>query len=179
VEARRAKDEEPLNLINNASFGRVLHFAGRDDQAIEQLRKTIEIDPAFIESHLYLGWVYEGKGMFAEAISELRQALSLSGGHPRYLSALAHAYAVSGQTKLAEQSLAELRAQQKQRYIAPYEIAVVYTGLKQTDEAFRYLELAYQDHSWWLVRFRIDPRFDRLRRDRRYQDLLRRMHLAT
>jgi serine/threonine-protein kinase len=179
MEARRAKDEEPLNLINNASFGRVLHFAGRDDQAIEQLRKTIEIDPAFIESHLYLGWVYEGKGMFAEAIAELRQAVSLSGGHPRYLSALAHAYAVSGQTKLAKESVAELQAQQKQRYIAPYEIAVVYAGLKQTDEAFRYLELAYQDHSWWLVRFRIDPRFDGLRRDPRYQDLLRRMHLAT
>ena len=179
AEARRAKDDEPLNLINNASLGRVLHFAGRDEEAIEQLRKTIEIDPGFIESHLYLGWVYEGKGLFTEAIAEFQQAVTLSGGHPRYLSALAHTYAVSGQTKLAEGSLAELKAQQKQRYISPYEIAVVYAGLKQTDEAFRYLELAYQDRSWWLVRFRIDPRFDGIRRDPRYQDLLRRMYLAS
>ena len=51
----------------------LVRSARRDDQAIEQLRKTIEIDPGFIESHLYLGWVYEGKGMFTEAIAELRQ----------------------------------------------------------------------------------------------------------
>jgi TolB-like protein/Tfp pilus assembly protein PilF len=178
AERRRALEAEPLNLIVSANMGRVLSYAGHDDQGIEELRKTVDMDPSFIEAHLYLGWAYEKKGMVAEAIAELRQALSLSGGHPRFVSALGHAYAVSGQRRMAEENLVHLKEQAKQRYVAPYDIAVVYAGLKETDEVFRYLELAYQDHSFWMVWLRIDPRFDGIRGDPRYQDVLRRMHLT-
>ena len=63
------------------------------------------MDPGFVEAHLYLGWVYEQKGMFTDAIAELRQALSISGGHPRFVSALGHAYARASARK-AKRALA-------------------------------------------------------------------------
>jgi tetratricopeptide (TPR) repeat protein len=131
-----------------------------------------------VEAHLYLGLVYERKGMFTEAKAEFRQALSLSGGHPRFVSSLGHAFATSGQRRMAEAFLARLREQAKQRYVAPYDIAVVYVGLKDTDQTFKYLKMAYQDRSFWLVYLRVDPRFDPIRGDPRYQDILRRMHLT-
>jgi hypothetical protein len=104
--------------------------------------------------------------------------LSIAGGHPRFVSALVHAYAISGQRKLAEESLVRLKEQSKQRYVAPHGIAVIYAGLKETDQTFKYLEAAYQDRSFWMIWLRIDRRFDDIRGDPRYQDLLRRMHLT-
>jgi Flp pilus assembly protein TadD len=179
VEDERAVAAEPLNLINNATFARDLYFAGRDDEAAGELRKTIDMDPSFIEAHLFLGWIYERKLMFAEAIAEMNQALTLSGGHSRFVSTLGHAYAISGQRTKAEASLARLKELAKERYVAPYDIAVVYAGLKEAEQTFKYLEMAFQDRSFWMVWLRIDPRFDGVRSDPRYQDLLRRMRLNS
>jgi len=175
---RRVLEVDPVNLINNATFGRDLYFGGYDDRASEQLRKTIEMDSSFVEAHLYLGWIYERKGMFREAIVEHQQALSLSGGAPRAVSALAHAHAISGQRKMAEESLVRLKEQEKHHYVAPYDIAVVYAGLQETDQTFKYLEKAYQDRSFFMLWLRIDPRFDGIRGDPRYADILRRMRLT-
>ncbi len=178
AENRRALEAEPLSLIISAGLGITLHYARHYDQAIEQLRKTIDMDRSFVPTHLYLGWVYEQKAMFAEAIAEFRQALSPSGDDPRVVSDLGHAYAISGQRKMAEDSLARLKEQSKQRYVTPSEIAVVYAGLKETDQTFKYLEMAYEDRSERLIKLRIDPRFDGIRDDPRYHDILRRMHLT-
>ncbi len=175
---RRALELEPLSLVISANLGRILYFARRYDQAIDELRKTLDMDPSFLEAHLYLGLTYEQKGMFREAIAELQQALSTSGGHPRFISALGHAYAISGERKTAEESLTRLKEQTKQRYVAPYEIAVVYIGLQEKEQALKYLDMAYADHSCWMIFLREDPRFDPIRGDARYQDLLRRMHLT-
>jgi len=89
----------------SSSLGLSLYWAGQYDQAIEEHRKTLDMDPTFVEAHLRLGWVYETKGMFAEAIAEFRQAVSASGGGPRFVSSLGHAYAISGQRELAYESL--------------------------------------------------------------------------
>ena len=89
--------------------------------------------------------------MFADAIAELRQSLSGSGGGPHYVSALGHAYAISGQKRIAEQSLARLTEQSKQRYVAPYDMAEIYIGLAEKEQALKYLEMAYQDRSCWMT----------------------------
>jgi len=178
AEGRRGLEADPLSLIISAVLGRYLYVARHYDQAMEQLRKTIDLDPSFVDAHLYLGLVYEQKGMFTDAIGELRQAVSGSGGAARYVSALGHAYAIAGQTRMAEQSLARLQEQAKQRYVAPYDIAVVYMGLKEKDQALKYLEMAYSDHSCWMIFLRVEPSFDSLRGDPRYQDILHRMHLT-
>jgi TolB-like protein/Tfp pilus assembly protein PilF len=177
-EHRRALEAEPLSMIHSAGLGRALYFARHYDQALEQLRKTLDMDPSFVEAHLYLGWIYEQKGMFAEALAELRQALSASGGGPRFVSALGHAYAISGQRRMAEESLTRLTELAKQRYVAPFDIAEIHIGLEEKEQALKCLEMAYADHSCWLTWLRVDPRFDGIRGDPRYQDLLRRMHLT-
>lgn len=178
AECRRALEAEPLSLNASATLGKGLYYARRDDQAIEELRKTLDMDPSFVNAHLYLGWVYEQKGMFAEAIVELQHALSGSGGVPLYVSALGHAYAISGQRRMAEESLAQLQEQAKKRYVAPYEMATIYIGLEAKEQVLKYLEMAYADHSCWMTFLRVDPRFDPIRDDPRYLDLIRRMHLS-
>jgi len=178
-EYKRALQAEPLSLVISSSLGLSLCLTRRYDQAMEQLQKTIDMDQSFVEAHPFLGLVYEQKAMFTEAISEFQQALSLSRGDTRFVSALGHAYAISGREKMAEESLVRLQEQGKQRYVAPYDIAVVYAGLKDIDQTFKYLDMACQDHSFWLIYFRTDPRFDAIRGDPRYRDLLRRMHLIS
>ena len=116
--------------------------------------------------------------MFAEAIAEFRQAVSASAGGQRFVSSLGHGYAISGQRRLAEESLAQLQEQSKQHYVAPYDIAVVYVGLKDIEQTIKHLEMAYQDHSYWMIWLRPDPRFDVIRNDARYKDILRHMHLT-
>jgi Flp pilus assembly protein TadD len=178
AEHRRALDAEPLSLIINSSLGWTLIRARRYDQAIEELRKTLDMDPSFVQARLQLGLAYEQKGMFADAIAELRQTVSLSGGAPRCVSTLGHAYAISGQRRMAEQALARLRKQARQRYVAPYDMAEIHIGLGQKEQVFKYLEMAYADHSCLILWLRTDPRFDTIRGDPRYGDLLRRMHLT-
>jgi tetratricopeptide (TPR) repeat protein len=178
AETRRGVEAEPLNLNASAILGRDLYFGGHNEQALDVLRKTIAMDVDFVDAHLHLGWVYEGKRMFGEAIAEFQRALDLSGGYPRFESALGHAYAVAGQTKLAEMSLARLQEQSKQRYVAPYDIAAVYAGLKETGATFKYLESAFEDRSFWMCWLRVDPRFEAIRNEPRLHDLLRRMHLT-
>jgi Tfp pilus assembly protein PilF len=178
AEYKRGLQAEPLSTVISATLGRALWYLRRDDEATDQLRRTIQTDPAYLEAHLYLGWVYEKKGMLSEAIAELRQTVRLSEQHPRFVGALGHAYAISGQKKTAEESLAWLREQAKHRYVSPFDMAVVYAGLKDTDEMFKYLKMAYEERSFWMVILRLDPRFESIHGDPRYQDIMRRMHLT-
>ncbi len=93
------------------------------------------------------------------------------------IGALGHAYAVSGRKDRAQNLLVELKQLSRRRYVAPFEIAVVYIGLGDKDLTFEWLEKAYRDHSPWLPWLKVDPRFDSLHGDSRYRDLRRRMGL--
>jgi hypothetical protein len=84
---------------------------------------------------------------------------------------------VSGHKDRAQNVLAELEQLSKRRYVAPFEVAVIYTGLGEKDQTFEWLEKAYLDHSPWLMWINVDPRFDSLHGDPRYGDLRRRMGL--
>ena len=105
--------------------------------------------------------------------------MSLSGGRTAGLvGALGHAYAVSGKRAEAHKVLAELKDLSKRRYVAPFDIALVYVGLGDKAQALEWLQRAYEDHSFRLTWIKVDPRLDSLRGEPRFQDLLRRMNLA-
>jgi DNA-binding winged helix-turn-helix (wHTH) protein/TolB-like protein/Tfp pilus assembly protein PilF len=176
AEARRAQELEPLSFISNSHIGWILYFAGRYDEAIEHCKKLLDVDPTFFPARRYLGLVYEQKGMYKEAIAEFQQAAKLSGS-PLMMSLLAHAYAVSGNRAEAQRLLGEL-GKQKQRYVSPYTVATIYAGLGEKDQAFKWLEKAFEERDIWLMNLRVDPLFKSIRSDARFTSLLQRIGLT-
>jgi eukaryotic-like serine/threonine-protein kinase len=178
AEIKRAQELEPLSLNTNAVVGVHFYFARQYDQAIEQCQKTLDLDPNFAQAHLFLGWAYVQKARYEEAIAAAKKASSLSPSDLRTVSALGHAYAVSGQTSEAVNILDQLKELSRQRYISPHDMAIIYTGLGEKEQAFAWLDKAYADRSWPLPLLKFDPRFDSLRSDPRFADLVRRIGLA-
>jgi tetratricopeptide (TPR) repeat protein len=164
-----------MELLEGKTFRQ--YIGGKPLKLEELLHLGIQ-DPNFVEAHLNLGWVYEQRAMHREAIVEFQRVLDLDGDHPRFVSALGHAYAISGLRKLAEESLARMKKKAKHRYVAQYEIAIIYVGLNEKEQALKYLATAHVDHCWGTIFVKVDPRFDPIRGDPRYQDLLRRMNLT-
>jgi serine/threonine-protein kinase len=124
-----------------------------------------------------LALVYEQAGRYEDAIAEGRKAFGVSGGAPRALGVLGHAYALAGKRSEALKVLAELKRLSKQRYVAPLHIAVVYAGLGDKAQALEWLERAYQDPYDRLAWIKVEPQFDSLRGEPRFRELLRRMRL--
>jgi serine/threonine protein kinase/tetratricopeptide (TPR) repeat protein len=178
AEIRQAQELDPLSLIISSIVGWVLYFDRKNDQAIAEFRKTLELDPNFWVAHWTLGRAYEQKAMFTEAIAEIQKAIDFSGSSPLSFAALGHTYAVSGRRAEAERVLNQLKGSSKQTYISPYGIAAIHAGLGEKDQAFLWLEKAYEERSGWLIWLRAEPGSDPLRSDPRFQDLLRRIGLT-
>jgi len=175
-EMNRALELDPLSLIINTNKGYVYLFARRPKEAIDVFKRALEMDPLFSLAHLRLGQTYENDGMTGEAIREFQAAVELSERNPEHLAALGHAYALSGQTDAARKILAELTRESTQAAPQAYDIAMVYLGLGERDEAFKWLDRAYLSRSSTLGYISVDPRADPLRGDPRFRDLLRRMN---
>ncbi len=161
----------------NTFMGATLYFAGRYDEAIEQCRKTIEMDPNFAVAHWHLGLAYEQKGMFDDAIAEFQKAITLSGGSPLMKAALGHAYAKSHRKDEATIILDELKELSKHRYVSSYEVAAIYVALGDNEQAFQLLERAYREHCFHLVYLNVWPQFSAVNADPRFQDLVQRIGL--
>jgi TolB-like protein/DNA-binding winged helix-turn-helix (wHTH) protein/tetratricopeptide (TPR) repeat protein len=177
----RALELDPLDLTLNAHLGWHFLYARQYDRAAEQLLKTIELDPSFVNSYFFLGMVYEQKGMNEAAVREFSKAVAIAGEgrRPAMEAALGHAYAVAGKRTEAERLLDGLKAAANRRYISPYSIAVLYAGLGDKEQAFAWLNRAYEQRDNWLIYLNVDPRLDALRSDARFADLLRRIGLAS
>ena len=178
-EAKQALELDPLSLIINTWRTVSFYYARRYDAALESARKTVELDKNFPPAHLWLGAVLEQRKLFPEAITELQEAVRLFGPRNEAVAALGHAYAVSGQREEALRSIEQLKLWSKQG-LDPSVIALVDAGLGRNDEAIEWLEKAYNARSFWLIQLglKVDPRWDGLRADPRFQDLLHRIGLS-
>jgi tetratricopeptide (TPR) repeat protein len=168
---KKARDLDPLSININASFGWRLYLAREYDRSVTQLRDTLEMDPNYEWAHLTLGQAYEEKREFNMAIEELQKAVQLSHSSPLTISALAHAYALSGNHVEAVKLLANLQARSTTQYVSPYYIAVVYLGLGKNETAMDWLEKAYTDRSNGLVFLKVEPELDPLRANPRFAAL--------
>lgn len=177
AEVKRAQQVDPLSLTINAVVGWMLYLSRDYDKAIEHEKTVLEMDENFMLTHRYLGLTYEQKGMYVEAVSEFKKAVNLS-ARPLNLSALGHAYAVAGRTAEAQQVLKSARERSAQTYFPADEIALIYVGLGEKDQAFEWLDRAFAERSPWLIHLKVDPRFDPLRSDPRFADLVRRVGFA-
>ena len=169
---------DPLSLVMNRSAGWTFYFARHYDEAIEQYRKTLELDPNFALAHLWLGEAYKQKGMHQQAILELQKVSVLSGQDHAKLAALGHAYAFSGRRAEATKILEKLEEMSKRSYVPPYDFAVIFAGLGEKDKALEWLQKSHEDRSAYLVYLNVEPIWDSLRSDPRFTDLLQRMRLV-
>jgi serine/threonine protein kinase/Tfp pilus assembly protein PilF len=176
---KNGQDLDPLSLIINVAVGWAFYHARRYDEAIEQLRRTVELDPNYPVTYWILGLLLRKTGHYKLAIAEGENGVKLSGGSPLMLAALAHTLGTAGRTKEAIQILNDLTMLAKQKYVAPYFFAGIHIGLGAIDRAIECLEKSYEEHSHWLIYLHMDPSMDALREERRFQDLLRRIDLST
>jgi len=173
--ARQAFDLDPMDLTARANVG-IIQYFGRDYPGAQaQLEATLGLDPEFSTAHWGLGLVYEQLGRFDEAFREFERAMAIGGRGTNTLASLGHAYAVAGRQKEARAVLAEILPRAQSGRTTSYQIAVVYAGLGERDEAFRWLEKAFEQRSTLLSYLRMDPRMEGLRGDPRYRTLITRM----
>ena len=177
AEFRRALELDPLNVMISTWVGLRYYLARDYPQAIEQNRNSLELDPNFAAAHLVLGEDYVQSGLPSRGISELKRAASLSGGSPLYTAQVAVALAVGGWNRDALRIARELETISEKRYVSPYGLAQIYAALNKDEDAFKWLQAAYDDHAVWMGYLAVDPIFDRYRSDERFKDLLGRVAL--
>jgi serine/threonine-protein kinase len=178
-EIKLAHELDPLSRVINLNLARVFYFARQYDESIEQCRKTIEMYPDYLVAHRRLGIAYGEKGMFNEAEADFEKALSLFENDTETMSAMGYVYAAAGRVEDARKMLDRINAVAKESYVSPYSLARIHVGLGEIDEAFEWLEKAYQERHGILTYLKVEAAFDRLRPDPRFADLLRRIGLAA
>jgi tetratricopeptide (TPR) repeat protein len=166
---------DPLSQPVCADKAEILYYTGRFDEALEQYRMALDLNPQYHRVRLHVARVFEQKHMYGEAIEEIEKVLAASGPGTSTLASLARAYALVGRRAEAENLLADLHERSKQEYVSPYDLSLIYAEFGQMDAAFEWLEKAYEQRAEWMIYVAVDPRFDPLRGDRRFIDIIDRV----
>jgi len=178
-EARRAQEVDPLSPIISTNVGQVLYFARRYEEVRKAIQKALEVSPDFFLARYILGLVCLQEHKLQEGTSELQAAVALFPEDDQTKAALGYAYALSDRKGDALAVLAELEKLSKARFVSPRDIALVYTGLGEKDKALDWLEEAYRQRDIGLSNLAVDPAFDPLRADPRFENLVRKMNPAA
>jgi len=174
AEMRKAEHLDPLSLIISADMAGILLVAHRDDDALEQSRKAANMDANFAIAHLELGQAFVQKRSYKEAVAEFQKAITLSGGSISSYANLAYAYALSKRRGEALKIVNDLKTRSTRN---ASEIALMYVGLGDKNEAMRWLEKAFEAH--FNPSILVRPAFDPLRSDPRFQNLEHRIGLPA
>ena len=175
---RRARDLDPLGTIG-VGAGWILFQARRYDEAIRELRSAVAVHPDIATAHWFLGFVLIANGQPNDAIPELEKTLVLTSRSPAVMGVLVRAYAHAGRRADALHLLAEMKRRQKTGYVPAAAFVNAYLGLDDREQAFAWLERAYQEQSNILQWIKVHPFFDPLRGDSRFTDLLHRVGLDS
>ncbi len=185
AEMKKALELDPLSLIINTNLGQTYYYARQYDKALEQFQKTIEMDPTFGGGlHGKLAILYEQLGKYENAIAQRQKQLLIEGENSdelaAFTTALKKAYSDSGPSGYWQQLLrhdSRWRERRSQPFISAMYRAYLYSRLGDINQAFKWLEKALQDRDGNLPTIKVDPAYDSLRPDPRFQDLLRRIGL--
>jgi tetratricopeptide (TPR) repeat protein len=168
---------DPLSPQTGASFGGFYLYSGQYDEAIRHYGKMLQMTPNFVPALIGLGQSYGQKGFFKEAVEMHEKAVLHSAEHPILLGVLACSKALAGERDEARKIVEKLERAVADCPMLPYSIATVYSCLSEKQAAFEWLEKAYTERNSHLPDINIDPEFDNLRDDLRFEDLLRRIGL--
>jgi DNA-binding winged helix-turn-helix (wHTH) protein/TolB-like protein/tetratricopeptide (TPR) repeat protein len=174
---RRAQELDPLSVTVNKQAAWLAFHRRQYDTAIALYRSVLELDPHFAQAQREIGLAYLQVGQYQEAQHALRTALEHPENYFRSTTTadLAHAYAIAGDRPEALRMLGTLRRSPADEYVDPADVAVIHVGLGDKETALRWLERAYDEHSYWLSWLGVDPRWDALRSDSRFQELEQRV----
>jgi serine/threonine protein kinase/TolB-like protein/cytochrome c-type biogenesis protein CcmH/NrfG len=172
-ECNRAVELDPFNPDLISCLGWHDVHVGDYDGAVEWTRRALTFEHDHGWALMVMGWAYEQKGMFQEALSALRKSFDST----LKTASIAHVFAGSGNRTAAGKILEELLEGSKTKYVSPYDIAVTYAGLDDKERVFEWLNKAYEEHSAFMVYMNSDPRLKPLRPEPRFRDLLHRMGL--
>jgi TolB-like protein/DNA-binding winged helix-turn-helix (wHTH) protein/Tfp pilus assembly protein PilF len=174
---KRALDQNPLSIVIRGELSCAAYYARRFDQAVDLGRETTGMDQGYMFAHYNTARGLGQKRMYEQAIAELNNVMAVWGRSPVVLSELGYDYAASGRKGEARKVLEELRARAAREYIDPYPVAFVHVALGEHDKALASLEQAYEARSTWMPWIKVEPKFDPIRSDPRFMDLLKRLKL--
>ena len=171
-----ARQLDPLSLAIATDNGEILYFSRQYDRSIQKLRDVQQMEPGFIRSHIIVN-AYTAKGMFSEAFADIEQWRKTI-DQPWSWAELAYVSGRSGHVRDARSAVNKLLELNKHQPIDASLLFWAYTGMGDREHAFEWLEKAYGQRANILLRLRVDPAFDSLRGDPRFQNFLARVHLA-
>jgi TolB-like protein/lipoprotein NlpI len=176
AEIKRAVKLDPLSPILSTLLAEFLYHARRYDEAVAEFQNAVELAPNFWVARLNFAKVYEQTGEPSRAIAELEVARTFADGSTEPSSLLGYVLATTGRNAEAEKSLAKLLALANRKYVPPFNIALIYAGLGKDDLMFEWLERGVQDRDVRMTFLR-DPKWDRLRNNARFKEILRQVGL--
>ena len=179
AEILEAQRLDPVNLNIKCDVGWFLYFARRPDESIVRLKEVLAMDPNYSIAHIFLSLAYDQKGMFDEALAEAQKALALFEGSETRLASLGYAYARAGKKQEAQRILERLKVVSRHRYVSSYTTGLIYASLGQPDEALDWLQKAYDDRFWMMAYLKVDPRWDPLRSNPRFVEIMHRTGLLS
>jgi tetratricopeptide (TPR) repeat protein len=177
AEIQSARALDPLSTIISTDAAETAYWARNPGEAMARIQEVLSIDPSFAEAHLVKGKIYEQQGHYEQALAEFKSALTLFGGGANVEALRGHALALAGATEQATEIVKQLEAASTHSYVSGVDIAEVYCGLRQREDAMRWLDRAYVNRDKGINMLGIDPIFDGCRDDARFQALLRKLRL--
>ena len=176
MELKKAQELDPLSLLTNTSLGRLLYFTRQYDAAVQQLTKALDMDPKFVPAQHAIEAAYAQNGMFKEAIGERQKVLTLS-GNPDLAAAIGEDFNTSGYPGVMKSWLEGLKEVSKRGYVSSYNIAQIYARLGDKSQALAALEQAFSQRDSNLTYVKVEPAFDELRSDPRFQKIVQQLAL--
>jgi serine/threonine protein kinase len=173
-ELQTAQQFDPLSLLINTSLGWDWYVSRQPDRAIEQLKKTLDMDQNYAPARRLLESSYEQKEMYKEAVAEWQKALTLS-GNPELAATIGQDFATSGYKAVLQDWLEGLQEISRREYVSPYGVAQIYAQLGNNEQVFNWLEKAYEERDSQIVALKVEPAFERLHSDPRYKNLVKRI----
>ncbi len=161
---------DPLSLFVGAMRGQFLYHAGRDAESVEQFNTTLGMEPRFWIGQICAAKVYEKLGMYSEALTACDLAGQFSGGNSEALSIAGYVHAVSGNRGKAEGCIQQMMDRKKERYVPPYNVALIFAGLGEYETALQWLGQALEERDVHMP-FLLDHKWDGMRGDSRFREI--------
>jgi len=173
----KAAELDPLSAPISTNIGFSIYYSGDYDQAIEQLQTSLQLNPTFGLTQLWLGRAYQQKKLYSKAITCYKKTLNTIPNWPVALAAIGNIYGLNDQRTEAQNILDTLNSLSTKKFVTSYGVALVYAGLGEKEKTFLWLNKAYEERSHWLVWLKTDPRWAPIQSDKRFVELVNRVGL--